>query len=179
MNRLIWTSNFTTYILDANSSRLDQSIHIKCCLSFSMWFYAFVMAGSHGFCGWRGSESPPDLLVHSEIRQRESSASVLWTYLSMTLHSSLTKMKRRKRLYGGKYCVAACIGVSGWYITKDHPGIVEHDTEWLQTQLTSQQRHLWAERWVDGSVMSITQGHTLIRNRKWISWSWHVKTMSK
>lgn len=65
------------------------------------------------------------------------------------------------------------------YITKDHPGIVEHDTEWLQTQLTSQQRHLWAERWVDGSVMSIIQGHTLIKNRKWISWSCHVKSMSK
>ncbi|TMS14903.1 Protein NATD1 [Larimichthys crocea] len=33
--------------------------------------------GSHGFCGGRGSESPLDLLVHSEICQRESSASVL------------------------------------------------------------------------------------------------------
>lgn len=66
--------------------------------TMKMWIcFASAMAGSHGFCGGRGSESSLDLLVHSEIRQRESSASVLWTYFSMTLHGAPTEKRRRKR----------------------------------------------------------------------------------
>lgn len=138
-----------------------------------MWFYASVMTGSHGFCGGRGSESPLDLLVHSEICQRESSASVLWTYLSMTVHGTLTR--KRRRLPGDKHWVAACFGVTDWYTSKDFPGIVTHDFAWLQRQLISWQRWLWGDCWVNGSVMSITRGYTLTINRKRISWSRLVK----
>lgn len=35
-----------------------------------------MIAGGHGFCGGRGSEGSPDLLVHPEIRQRESPTSI-------------------------------------------------------------------------------------------------------
>lgn len=93
----------------------------------------------------------------------------------MTLHGSPTEKRRRKRLPEDKYCVAACFGVAGWSTTKDLPGFVKHDIEWLQRQLISRQGHLWAECWVNWSVMSITQGCTLTRNRKRISWSRLVK----
>lgn len=63
------------------------------CLSVK-WFYASVMSGSHGLCDGGGSESSPDLLVHSEIRQREPSSSVLHTQFSVTL--SLPRQLRKE-----------------------------------------------------------------------------------
>lgn len=58
--------------------------------------HACLMVGSHGLCGGRGPESSFDMLVHSEICQRESSASVLGAYFSMSKHGTpSTKSKKR------------------------------------------------------------------------------------
>lgn len=45
----------------------------------------FVFPGSLGFCGGRGPEGPPDVLVHPEIRQGEPPASVSGTFTVLTL----------------------------------------------------------------------------------------------
>lgn len=92
-----------------------------------------------------------------------------WPYMAPT-------QRRRKRLPGDKHCVAVCFGVTGWFTTKDFPGIVKHDIEGLQRPLISRPRRPWAERRVDGSAMSTTRGYTLTRNRKWFSCSRLVKT---
>lgn len=74
-----------------------------------------------------------------------------------------TEKRRRKRLPGDKHCVTACFGVTGRFNTRNLPGIVKHDIEWLQRQLTAKTSLSW------------TLGR-LTRNRKWISWSRLVKT---
>ena len=83
-------------------------------------------------------------------------------------HMAPTEKRRRKRLPGDKCCVeaAACFGITGSYTIKDLPGIVKHDFEWIQRQLLSWWRRLWAERWVDGSVLSITRECQLVRTCK-------------
>lgn len=124
--------------------------HLNCCprngQMILMWAVMHhVIAGSHGFCGGRGPESSPDLLVHSEIRERESSASILWTYLSMILHGS--EGRWQNGLQGEKYCVAACFGVTGEHATKDLLGMVKHNSDWIQrNSWLSDHRRLWVDR---------------------------------
>lgn len=130
--------------------------------------------GSHGFCGGRGSEGPLDLLVHSEIRQRKSSASVLRTYLSMTRHGTKRQEKEEETPRREIWHHALELKADKQQRTFQallHMTLSESRGNWSHRKTFVQ-----AECWVDWSVLSITRGHVLTRNRKGISWSRLVKT---